>query len=195
MELESNKFKRRLIIIAIILIIGILLGELVNKTIKEEAQTVDKMVETIQSTTEEDYNKMVEKKKAEGNGKYVTKEEALSNMQAVQDMYDSIYKNSEGVAIITFALAMSGSIMFIMMYCIFTNWLIYKVVPDIKKWLAIIIQILILIIIIPVPLISYLAALIGVFGQLPFAAYTLYKYIKTKKAEDKDDIITEKNTF
>jgi len=44
----------------------------------------------------------------------------------------------------------------------------------------------------PIPVCFYTLITIGVFGQLPFVAYTLYKYIKIKNAEDKDDVIKEK---
>ena len=50
----------------------------------------------------------------------------------------------------------------------------------------------ILILIILVQLLAYPLILIGLVGQLPFVAYTLYKYIKLRKLEDKDDVIVEK---
>ena len=77
-----------------------------------------------------------------------------------------------------------------MMYFILTGWIIQKKTPDIKKWLSIAMRILVLIILLPLLYIPLI--IIGIFGQIPFAIYTLYKYIKTKKSEDKDDVIVEK---
>ena len=38
----------------------------------------------------------------------------------------------------------------------------------------------------------YILILIGIYGQIPFIIYTIYKYIKLKKSEDKDDVIQTK---
>ena len=73
------------------------------------------------------------------------------------------------------------------MYFIFTNWIINKVFKDIKKWLSILMRILALVILLPI--IGYVIIIVGLFGEIPFIVYTLYKYIKIKKSEDKDDVI------
>ena len=78
----------------------------------------------------------------------------------------------------------------IMMYFIFTGWILKKIWKDIKTWISILMRILILIIL--VQLLAYPLIIIGLVGQLPFVAYTLYKYIKLRKLEDKDDVIVEK---
>lgn len=194
MELESNKYKNRLIIIAVILLISVILGTIAEKSLKGEAEQVDKIVEAIQGTTEEAYNAVIEEKKAAGEdvSKAVTKEKALSTFQEIQKFYDNIYKNSESAVILMFTFAMSGSIIAIMMYFLLFGWVIKRVWPDIKTWLSVIMRLLILIIAIPIPAVYYILITIGVFGQIPYVAFTLYKYIKTKKAEDKDDVIIEK---
>lgn len=196
MELESNKYKKRLTIIVVLLIISVILAIIVERQLKKEAETVDGIVETIQGTTEEEYNETMKKRQESGKNVpdyYKTKEQALTTMQAVQERYNQIYtKYNKLTIILVESFALLGSMVAVMMYSIFSGWVIQKVIPNIKKWLSIIIRIAIVIIMLPIPTISILLILIGVFGQLPFMAYTLYKYIKIKKTEDKDDIIEEK---
>lgn len=194
MELESMKYKNRLIIIAVILLISVILGTIAEKSVKDEARQVDEIVEVIQGTTEEEYNEVMQEKENSGENvsKTATKQEALNTFQEIQKFYDNIYKNSESAVILMFAFAISGSIIAIMMYFLFFGWIIKRVWPDIKKWLSVFMRILILIIAIPIPAVYYILITIGVFGQIPYVAFTLYKYIKTKKTEDTDDVIIEK---
>ncbi|MGN1330118.1 MAG: hypothetical protein ACI4VN_02115 [Clostridia bacterium] len=194
MELESMKYKNRLIIIAVILLISVILGTIAEKSVKDEARQVDEIVEVIQGTTEEEYNAVMQEKENSGENvsKTATKQEALNTFQEIQKFYDNIYKNSESAVILMFTFAISGSIIAIMMYFLFFGWIIKRVWPDIKKWLSVFMRILILIIAIPIPAVYYILITIGVFGQIPYVAFTLYKYIKTKKTEDKDDVIIEK---
>ncbi|MBP3463405.1 MAG: hypothetical protein J6K45_02865 [Clostridia bacterium] len=194
MELESMKYKNRLIIIAVILLISVILGTIAEKSVKDEARQVDEIVEVIQGTTEEEYNAVMQEKENSGENvsKTATKQEALNTFQEIQKFYDNIYKNSESAVILMFTFAISGSIIAIMMYFLFFGWIIKRVWPDIKKWLSVFMRILILIIAIPIPAVYYILITIGVFGQIPYVAFTLYKYIKTKKTEDTDDVIIEK---
>ena len=87
--------------------------------------------------------------------------------------------------------AITGSIIGVMMYFIFTGLIIKKVFPDLKIWMSILMRVLALILLIK--MLFYVLITIGVLGQIPFILYTLYKFIKLKKVEDKDDIIKEKN--
>lgn len=195
MELESNKYKKRLNIIIIILIISTILAGIVEQQLRKNSDTIDQMTELIQGTTEEQYNQEMEKRKAEGKeipSYYESKEKALSIMQKYQESYAQIFKYSKGSIILIETIGISGSIIAIMMYVIISDIILKKVIPDIKNWLSIIIRLAILIIMIPIPICFYTVITIGVFGQLPFLAYTLYKYIKIKKTEDKDDVIKEK---
>lgn len=196
MELESNKYKKRLNIVIVLLIISTILATIVEIQLKKEAETIDKIVETIQGTTEEEFNENMKKRQENGQDipdYYETKEKALSTMQKVQNRYSQIYeKYNKPTIILIETVGLLGSMIAIMMYFIDSDWIIKKVIPNIKKWLSITIRIAILIIMIPIPIIFISLIIIGVFGQLPFVAYTLYKYIKTKKTEDKDDIIEEK---
>lgn len=195
MELESNKYKKRLNIIIAILIISTILASIVENQLRKNLEKIDQMTEIIQGTTEEQFNQEMEKRKKEGKdipNYYENKEKALSTMQKLQENYAQIFKYSKGSIILIETIGISGSIMAIMIYVIMSDWIIKKVLPDIKKWISIIIRIAILIVILPIRVCFYTLIIIGVFGQLPFAAYTLYKYIKTKKTEDKDDIIKEK---
>lgn len=191
MNLESNKYKNRMIAIVILLIISTILGTVAEKQVKKNADYIDNLVETIQSIPAEEYEEKVKQKElGEDISAYETKEKALEITQSWQEVYKPIYKYSEIYAVVVFSLAISGSMIGIMMYYIFTGWILHKIWPDIKLWMSILMRILVLIILL-LPL-FYILITLGLFGQLPFTIYTLYKYIKTKKAEDKDDVITEK---
>ena len=191
MKLESNKYKNRILAIIILLVISTILGTVAEKQVKKNADYVDSLVATIQSIPAEEYEERVKQKEfGEDISAYETKEKALEITQNWQKMYHPIFKSSELYAVIVFSLAMSGTFIGIMMYYIFTGWILYKIWPDIKLWMSVLMRILVLIILL-FPL-FYVLVTIGLFGQLPFVIYTLYKYIKSKRAEDKDDVIVEK---
>lgn len=183
MELESKKYQKRMIAIIVILIISTILGTI---EIRKKSQELDSTVETIRATSEEEYEKYIEEKMAQTGKEYPTKEKLLSTLSEVQDYID----RQEVVGILAFTIAFSGTFMGIMMYFIFTGWILKKIWKDIKTWISVLMRILILIIL--VQLLAYPLILIGLVGQLPFVAYTLYKYIKLRKLEDKDDVIIEK---
>lgn len=191
MELESIKYKKRLIAICVIVIISVLLGTIAQKQARREADYCDYLVETIQSTPEEEYNKTIEQKAVneDGEKKHYTKEEALAVAQKMSDEYAKFFKYSNTIVMLIFAFAISGSIIGIMMYFIFTAWLVNKFWPDLNKVMSIILRIAALVILFYA--LFYILVTIGVFGQIPFVIYTLYKFIKLKKVENKDDIIKE----
>lgn len=190
MELESKKYKNRMIAIIIILIISILLGTVVEKDIRKKTEDLDSTVEEIRATPEEEYEKIREEKKTSTGQDYPTKEEVLTTLGKVQDYYHVFIDTQEIIGILAFSIAFSGIFIGIMMYFIFTGWILKKIWKDIKTWLSVLMRILILIILLQ--LLAYPITTIGLIGQLPFVAYTLYKYIKTRKQEDKDDVIVEK---
>lgn len=190
MELESKKYRNRMIAIIVILIISTILGTIAEKEIRKKSQELDNTVEIIRATTEEEYEKTRETKKANTGKEYPTKENLLTTLGQVQDYYHAIIDRQEAVGILAFAIAFSGTFIGIMMYFIFTGWILKKIWKDIKTWMSVLMRILILIILIQ--FLAYPLIIIGLVGQLPFVAYTLYKYIKTKKLEDKDDVIVEK---
>lgn len=191
--MESKKYKNRLIIMCIILLISIILGIIAEKQVKRDADQIDKVVESIQSIPAEEYEEMVRTNQAEGENisAYEKKEKALEVMQKIQKEYTEIFAYPENYVIIIFIFAITGSIIGIMMYFIFTGWLIKKVFPDLKTWMSILMRILALILLIKILL--YILITIGVLGQIPFIIYTIYKFIKLKKVEDKDDIVKEEN--
>lgn len=214
MELESNKYKKRLIIICVILIISVLLGLIAKNQVQKEADYFQNLVEVIQATPEEEYNQAIEGEQGngeQGNGEqqttnqeetnenqeqsqnqHYTKKEALEVAQKISNQYTQIFQYPNTLVTLLFTLSMSGSIIGIMMYFIFTEWILKKIWPDIKTWMSVLLRILALIILFY--LIYYILILIGVYGQLPFIIYTIYKYIKLKKAEDHGDIIETNNT-
>lgn len=190
MNLESQKYKKRLIIMLVILIVAAIIANASQKIVSEKATEIDETVEILQAIPSEEYAQRLEELKESGQELYESKEDALQSIQKTQETYNSIVKYPKIVQIILFTLAYSGPMIAIMMYFILTGWIIQKKTPDIKKWLSIAMRILVLIILLPLLYIPLI--IIGVFGQIPFAIYTLYKYIKTKKSEDKDDVIVEK---
>ncbi len=190
MELEAKKYQNRMIAIIVILIISTILGTIAEKEIRKKSQELDSTVETIRATTEEEYEKAREEKTANTGMEYPTKEKLLTTLGEIQDYYHAIIDRQEVVGILAFTIAFSGTFMGIMIYFIFTGWGIKKIWKDIKTWMSVLMRILILVIL--VQLLAYPLIIIGLVGQLPFVAYTLYKYIKSRKLEDKDDVIIEK---
>lgn len=190
MNLESQKYKKRLIIMLVILIVAAIIGAISQKLIYERAIELDQTVETLQSIPEDEYNQKAEELRNAGLQTYESKQDALDQLQKAQSTYDSIVKYPVFVQAILFTLSYSGPAIAIMMYFILTGWIIQKKIPDIKNWLSIAMRILVLVILLPI--LVYAIIIVGVLGQIPFAAYTLYKYMKTKKSEDKDDVIVEK---
>lgn len=191
MELKSKKYKTRIIIIGVILIISTILGTISEKQCKKYYDETNKIIEIIQSIPEEEYSEKIKERNIDTNQEaYSTKEKALETMENVRSFYERLFKYSEFHAVLIFAVAFSGTIIGFMMFFIFTGWILCKILPGMVKWLSILMRILILIIVFPIAF--YVLGFIGVIGQLPFIIYTLYKYIKTKKAEDKDDVIIEK---
>ncbi len=191
--MESKKYRNRLIIMCIILIVSTVLGIISERQVKKDADQIDKVVETIQSIPAEEYEEIV--KTEDGReidlSAYDKKEKALEIMQKIQGEYTEIFKYPENYVIIIFVFAITGSIIGVMMYFIFTGLIIKKVFPDLKIWMSILMRVLALILLIK--MLFYVLITIGVLGQIPFILYTLYKFIKLKKVEDKDDIIKEKN--
>lgn len=190
MNLESTKYKKRLIIMLVILIVAAIIANASQKIISEKATEIDETVEILQAIPSEEYAKRLEELKGSGQELYKSKEDALQRIQETQETYNSIVKYPKIAQIILIALSYSGPMIAIMMYFILTGWIIQKKTPDIKKWLSIAMRVIVLIILLP--LLIYAIIIVGILGQIPFAVYTLYKYIKTKKSEDKDDVIVEK---
>lgn len=190
MELQSVKYKKRLIILGIIVIISIALGIFAERQVKGYADQVDQVVEKIQSIPEEEYEQRAEEENISKETFGYNKQKALELMQAIQAEYNQIFKYSEGQVILMFIFAIAGSIIGVMIYFIFLGWIINKLLPDLKKWLSIIIRILLLIILFRY--VFYLLITLGVLAQIPFILYNLYKFIKLKRTENKDDIVKEK---
>lgn len=190
MNLESTKYKKRLIVMLVILIVAAIIANASQKIISEKATEIDETVEILQAIPSEEYAQRLEELKGSGQELYESKEDALQSIQETQETYNSIVKYPKIAQIILITLSYSGPMIAIMMYFILTGWIIQKKTPDIKKWLSIAMRVLVLIILLP--LLIYAIIIVGIFGQIPFAVYTLYKYIKTKKSEEKDDVIVEK---
>ena len=190
MNLESNRYKNRMIVIVVLLVISIVLGVIAEKQVKKNSDYIDGLAETIQSIPAEEFEeKAKEKEFGEDISSYESKEKALEIVQKWQEAYKPIFKYSEMYAIAVFSISFSVSLIGIMMYFIFAGWILNKIWPDLKLWMSILMRILVFIILI-FPL-FYLFVTIGTFGQLPFIIYTLYKFFKTKHVEDKGDVIKE----
>ena len=107
MVLESNKYKKRLIILCILIIFSLLLAIPVEKTIKQEADKAEEIIEVIQSTPEEEYNRQIEERAAkEGKDKseYTTKQEVLDTMHKIAEPYEQLYKYKYSTIIILFTV-------------------------------------------------------------------------------------------
>lgn len=191
--MESKKYKNRLIIMCIILLISVVLGIISEKQVKRDADQIDKVVQTIQSIPEEEYEEAIKTENIEGKdiSTFDRKEKALEVMQKIQKEYTEIFKYPENYVIIIFVFAITGSIIGVMMYFIFTGWILKKIFPELQLWMSILMRILTLILLIKV--LFYILVTVGVLGQIPFIVYTIYKFIKIKKEENKDDIIKDKN--
>lgn len=66
MELKSNKYKTRLIVIAVIIVLSIILGIIVEKQVLNYSKQVDQVVSAIQAIPEDEYNERVAEKNEEG---------------------------------------------------------------------------------------------------------------------------------
>lgn len=186
MELKSNKYKIRLIAIAVIIVLSIILGVVVEKQVLSYSKQVDQVVSAIQAIPEDEYNERVAEKNEEGAAGY-NKAQALDIMQKIQSQYSMIFEYPEPVVIFIFILAISGPVIGIMMYFIITEMILKKAWPELNKWLSIALRIVILLLLLRFLL--YPLIIIGVLGQIPFIIYTIYKYIKLRNVENKDDII------
>lgn len=186
MELKSKIYKTRLIAIAIIIILSIILGTIAEKQVLNYSNQVDKVIETIQAIPEEEYNERIAEKNEKGLAGY-NKGQALEVMKKIQDQYSSIFRYPEPVVILIFVLAISGPVIGIMMYFILMGMILKKAWPNLNKGLSIALQIVILLAFLKFFL--YILITIGVLSQIPFIIYNIYKYIKVKNAENKDDIL------
>lgn len=186
MELKSNKYKTRLIVIAVIIVLSIILGIIIEKQVLNYSKQVDQVVSAIQAIPEDEYNERVAEKNEEGATGY-NKGQALEIMQKIQNQYSAIFEYPEPVVIFIFILAISGPAIGVMMYFIATEKILKKAWTELNKWLSIALRIVILFLLLRFLL--YPLVTIGVLGQIPFIIYVIYKYIKLKNVEDKDDII------
>lgn len=190
MELKSRKYKNRIIVISVLLIISIILGVIAEKGNKKNAEYIDNLAETIQSIPAEEYEQKIKEKGIESElSGYETKERALEIVQSWQNLYQPIYGHSEMFAIVIYTFAILGSMMGVMMYVVLASWILSKIWPDMKKWMLILMPILVLVILIK--LLFPIIIIVGIIGQIPFIVYTIIKYFKTKKEENKNDIIKE----
>ena len=180
MELKSNKYKTRLIVIAVIIVLSIILGIIVEKQVLNYSKQVDQVVSAIQAIPEDEYNERVAEKNEEGATGY-NKGQALEIMQKIQNQYSAIFEYPEPVVIFIFILAISGPAIGA------TEKILKKAWTELNKWLSIALRIVILFLLLRFLL--YPLVTIGVLGQIPFIIYVIYKYIKLKNVEDKDDII------
>ena len=184
MNLQSKKYKIRLIIICVIFIVALVLGII---AVNEDVQ---KSIEVIQSTPEEECQEVIKQIFSVKEGQSITKQQALDNLEEMSSMFQAIFKYSEISAILIFSYVLAGPFMGIMMYFIFTNWIINKIWKDIKPWMPIVMSILIFLLLLQ--FLYSILLIVGIFGQLIFIIYSIYKYIKTKHTEDKDDVIKTK---
>ena len=88
MNLESTKYKKRLIIMLVILIVAAIIANASQKIISEKATEIDETVEILQAIPSEEYAQRLEELKGSGQELYESKEDALQSIQETQETYN-----------------------------------------------------------------------------------------------------------
>ena len=167
MELESKKYKIRMIIIIVVLAFSIVLGVGAEKQCKEYYDQANKIIEIIQSIPEEEYAERIQEEKIDSSqDEYATKEKALKTMESIRAFYERLFKYSELYAVAVLSIAVSGTIIGFMMYFVFTGWILHKIWPDMAKWLSILIW----------GILNVIFITIGIIGIAVGNYYLLYFY-------------------
>ena len=203
MELvESKKYKIRLVIIIAIIVISAILGTITGKIAYDSLfptyLVIEDSIETLQNTSDEDYLRVLKEKHPDllDDNDMRSREELLDALIKIRDSAESrVISFGIGGMSASLYLAFSGIAFGTMLIVIIVRKMMYKIWNDLKLWITILIPILIvtLLFFISPTLYFLFFGYIGMFAQLPLLIYTAVKYRKTKKAEDKDDIIESKD--
>ena len=177
--MEAKTYKIRCIVLFIFLLISILIAIPMKNILIEENNILNETIEFVESNDDETV-------KTETT---LTKEEALDVLNKMKEYYSFIDEYSESTLYFSLILGMFGLLSGFMLYFILTDIILKKCLPDLKRWMSWLIRIIICILLLPY--IYVLIAAIGVFLCIPNFIYQIYKYIKLKNKENKDDIITE----
>lgn len=177
--MESNIYKKRLIIIIAFLVISILLSIPVKNSLIKAKINIEETIEFVETHDEEEVKKETQ----------VSKEEALETLNKINDYYSFVDDNSDIILYTGLSIGLFGMLSGFMVYFIICGAVLKKYVPTLKSWMSWLLRIAVLIILLKV-LYSPIT-IMGIIICIPNLIYTIYKYIKTKKEENKDDIITE----
>lgn len=203
MEPKTSKlYKRRLITILILIFIAAFLSTLFGKIVYESLlptyNALDESIQTLQATTDEDYKKIIKEQHPD-----VSKESDLNDRQKTLDAFlnlqeqadNNLFKYGEAGISVAFYFALSGIFIGTMILVIMIRTIMMKIWQDLKLWITIVFPVIfiLLLLIINIGLYLIFTTYLGMIGQIPLLIYTIYKFIKLKKEEDKDDIIIRKD--
>ena len=197
----SSKYKRRLTIIVVIILVSAFLstlfGKLLYDTLLPTYMAIEDAIDTLEVTSDEDYERVLREKHPDLVGEEIgNKEETLEALKLMRDQSNYIiFRYGQGGVIASLYLAFSGIAIGTMILIIMIRKIMYKIWKDLKVWITIVaptIIILLLLIIQPGVYLVF-SGYLGMFAQIALLIYTIVKYIKNKKLEDKDDIIESKD--
>lgn len=199
----SKKYKKRLIIILVLIIIAAFLstffGKVLYQSLQPTYEALDESIQTLQGTTDEEYQKIIEEKHPDvaEDSDLRDRQKTLDAFITVQDQIDSeLYKYGEAGIAFAFYLAISGIFIGTMILVIMIVKIAKRLIKNLKEWLQIVIPVIVILLLTVINLGYYLifTTYLGMVCQIPFLIYNIYKYIKLKKEEDKDDIIVKEET-
>lgn len=204
MEPKTSKtYKRRLITIAILIFIAAFLSTFLGKIVYEALlptyNALDESIQTLQSTTDEEYKKIIEEQHPDvsNDSDLNDRQKTLDAFLNLQEQADSnLFKYGEAGISLSFYIALSGIFIGTMILVMIIRAIMFKIWKDLKLWITIVFPVVFILLLLIINIGFYLIYItyLGMIGQIPLLIYTIYKYIKLKKEEDKDDIIVKTDT-
>ena len=204
MEPKTSKtYKRRLITIAILIFIAAFLstflGKIVSEALLPTSNALDESIQTLQSTTDEEYKKIIEEQHPDvsNDSDLNDRQKTLDAFLNLQEQADSnLFKYGEAGISLSFYIALSGIFIGTMILVMIIRAIMFKIWKDLKLWITIVFPVVFILLLLIINIGFYLIYItyLGMIGQIPLLIYTIYKYIKLKKEEDKDDIIVKTDT-
>ena len=197
-EIVSKKYKRRLVIILILIFIAAFLSTLFGKILFQKVITptrdsIDEYYQTLEATPDEEFQRVIDEnhKDLPEDSELRDKQKLLESFKTIQEATDEL---GESGVIIAFYLFFSSVFIGTMIIVIMIRKILYKIWKEMKLWLSVVIPTVIILLLLIVNPVAYgfFMYFLGIICQIPLIIYTIVKYIKSKKKEDKDDIIVNK---
>ncbi|MBR3152763.1 MAG: hypothetical protein IKF52_04070 [Clostridia bacterium] len=177
--MESKVYFKRLIVIAVFIVLSLALAYPAKDTLIKEYNSIEDAIEFVEMNDEDKVKDEMD----------LSKEEALDYLNKLKNYYDFVDKNSEVILYLGLALGLFGVFSGFMIYFILTGLLLKKAFPDFKSWMSWLMRIIVLVLLfnfLYVPI-----GLLGLFLCVPNLIYHVYKYLKTRNIENKEDYIVE----